>query len=734
MALKSRLLGVHSKDLPPKKALRAQLTDLNVGAMVILAERGIEEVVKINSTPNFEGLFGEYKPTLFGRYAVDGFFANLRGVPGKLFLRRFVALDAVEAYEDLPNGAGALTSIITLVNELKLDYEAHRVLAASHPTPDTVNAVTADDAIDKASAITLANDVKRQFNAHVADVVLSSPVFHVATGTDTTVIVDNATNISTLLILVNAIKGNVTTHHADATAHTIVDPELIAAPDAAIPGSPETITRLKAGWKGRVDKGVHGNDLAYTIVHTNQFTSPLGGDVSSGASILTLDSVVGIEVNSIIAIKDLANSKIEGFVIIAKDITNNTITIDGTLVNSYTVEDEVDILTLNFDLKIFRKDRNGLLIEQEVWKFLTIQSDTDGFYLDNLNSKFIGSTQVLSESLSSAVIDPLFFNPQEQDNPVFFDDQAGSNGTAPVNQDFIDLFAEFDEEKSIRFLAVPDSTSLAVNKAGESYANGRGDVIWLNNLDPDLTFEELKIKGLALLGGETSYGFTAAQRVVVSDPIGLGQDPRKDVPNVGHIMGHMIHRVTVFGYQRVPAGPQVAMSGIVDVVGDQITDDALRTELADVGVNLIQFIPSVGIVLRNARMNSIDEVNAWFNQRFMRIVYKKTFEETFRVLENDENGENLLRRIFFSMDAFLREDFNGNARTAGKPAFLVVRKADGTVSTYADVVSIIVDETNNILAEVLAGRVNVELFFTPPPPAEDIQIGVGISLTLSGGE
>lgn len=68
--------------------------------------------------------------------------------------------------------AGVPIEIYTLLNELKVDYEAHRVLTAGsvHAGADSTNTVTAANADTKAKAILLANDLRTQFIANYANV------------------------------------------------------------------------------------------------------------------------------------------------------------------------------------------------------------------------------------------------------------------------------------------------------------------------------------------------------------------------------------------------------------------------------------------------------------------------------------------------------------------------------------------------------------------------------------
>lgn len=89
-----------------------------------------------------------------------------------------------------------LATAITLLNELRGDYEAHRILVAGgeHGAADATNALTAPAATDGATAAALANDLKAKFNSHRVLVTAS-----VHGSQDTTNVVSTA----------NATYGNV---------------------------------------------------------------------------------------------------------------------------------------------------------------------------------------------------------------------------------------------------------------------------------------------------------------------------------------------------------------------------------------------------------------------------------------------------------------------------------------------------------------------------------------------
>jgi hypothetical protein len=65
-----------------------------------------------------------------------------------------------------------LATSITLVNELKLDTNAHMLLnaATGHYGPDLANTIISPDATDLASVIVLANEIKAKYNLHCANI------------------------------------------------------------------------------------------------------------------------------------------------------------------------------------------------------------------------------------------------------------------------------------------------------------------------------------------------------------------------------------------------------------------------------------------------------------------------------------------------------------------------------------------------------------------------------------
>lgn len=487
---------------------------------------------------------------------------------------------------------------------------------------------------------------------------------------------------------------------------------------------PKVGLSLKAGYKGAEDKGPHGLKILYTIAHSNRNVSALTAPAAEDDLVLHVVSALGFEVGDAILITDGTNE--ETMKITAKDEAANTLTLaTGVVLAAGYPATTSFVKTLNYDLTLYRKNKVGVIEQAEdTWKYLSTEPEVSTYVERIINNTSKGSKHVIADDKGLTVASYKQKLPAIAATPVAFT-TGGVAGTAPTSSDWNGLLANFDVWKQIRHMANAESVASSVQVAGEAYCKARGDCIWYSNLPSDESFDGLKLLAVDLCRSNDSYMFNNAQWLKVNDPIGIGLDPTINVPNVGFIMGHVIFRVSKYGYQRVPAGIQEQLLGVLGVVGDQILDDTKRTELADLGVNVIQFVSGSGVCLRNARMASTNVAYKWFNQIFMRIFYKVTFKQSFETLENVEIGEPLLSQIFNAVRSFMLADFNGNSRTGGKPAFLVLQ---GT--KFEDVVTIICDASNNEISDVLNGEVTIDIYFTPPPPAESIEIGVGISLQI----
>lgn len=114
---------------------------------------------------------------------------------------------------DLSPSSIDLTALNTLLNELKGDYNAHRVLTggSEHGAADTANVVTAADATNTATRIALANDIRAQYEAHR---ILTAGGVHGAADTTNVITVPVATDDSSALALALVLQAEYNDHIA----------------------------------------------------------------------------------------------------------------------------------------------------------------------------------------------------------------------------------------------------------------------------------------------------------------------------------------------------------------------------------------------------------------------------------------------------------------------------------------------------------------------------------------
>lgn len=79
------------------------------------------------------------------------------------------AADTTNTVASLESEVVSLATAITAANQLKAAYNAHRSQSGVHPNNDSGHAVAAANATDQSSLNTLLNEMKGDFNAHIAD-------------------------------------------------------------------------------------------------------------------------------------------------------------------------------------------------------------------------------------------------------------------------------------------------------------------------------------------------------------------------------------------------------------------------------------------------------------------------------------------------------------------------------------------------------------------------------------
>lgn len=146
----------------------------------INADRAARVTTEIHNDVTADPVGGDPRsPTVGATVAITS--ANATDLPTLVTISNEIRLDYIAHIEDAVGHDAAdivntiaaavvtdLATAQTLLNEVKADYNAHRSEAGVHPNNDGGNAIAAADATNQGTAETLANEIKTDLTAHIA--------------------------------------------------------------------------------------------------------------------------------------------------------------------------------------------------------------------------------------------------------------------------------------------------------------------------------------------------------------------------------------------------------------------------------------------------------------------------------------------------------------------------------------------------------------------------------------
>ena len=493
---------------------------------------------------------------------------------------------------------------------------------------------------------------------------------------------------------------------------------------------PENTLKLEAGWKNYLDKGTWGNKIGYEITHTNKASTQVSVASTALDEFIFVDSIAGFEVGDAINIDDTVPIYRK---ITSIDETEKKINFTGAI--GAIVPLDTDVLTLNFDLSVwFRDDKGVLALAETIWTGLSMQPEVSGYVEKVINNQYVGSKYLYATDLDSvsALEETL---PAETTKIEFL--SSGSNGTAPVDLDWYNELSNFNDAP-VRMLINAESQSAKVNEDGMIYCKGKGNVVWLSTGSINMTFDEAKIWGANYMGSELKYGIGYMQWVGVDDPIGQGSNPLMEIPVIGAVCGYWMQEISDRGFHKNPAGQVRNLKGIRYIVQnddtEQDTNNAKKvTELGDLGVNVLQWKRGKGFLIKDARAFSSDKRYKWATNIFMLAVIKETLKISIEQSEMEPLGFPWLTEVSVAADTYMRGLYRGSTNNGTQSAFFQGFRDDGSPFTYADVIQIIANASNNTNSDLQNGIANIYVNFAPPSPAEIILIGVGIPIIKKEG-
>ncbi len=175
-----------------------------------------------------------------------------------------------------------LSSLISLSNDLRAKYEAHRSLVPPHQNPDGINFIVAPVAIDLASAVTLLNDLKSKYNSHRIQATV-----HFANDSVNVVSAANAVDATTASILADALRTAFEAHRVYAGPHIGLDGvNTITVLDAV--DIPTLVTLIEAPGGIRSSYNAHRVSAFHPIPdNVNAENMPTAVDTQSAAAFLS---------------------------------------------------------------------------------------------------------------------------------------------------------------------------------------------------------------------------------------------------------------------------------------------------------------------------------------------------------------------------------------------------------------------------------------------------------------
>ena len=511
----------------------------------------------------------------------------------------------------------------------------------------------------------------------------------------------------------------------NAVAATVTLNNIDSAPSAAV--------KLSAGHLGVLEYGTHGNRIGYTITAGARYSTSIGATGAASDLSVTLTSVIGVKVGDIIKVLATGSAPATVYKKITQiDESTGKAYFSGVFhASSNAVAADV-VTVLGMQIKTYEKSLSGIVkeVDQNLGKiYVTMAPEVTDYYINNVfaNSNYLKVEDQLATIAGTA--EKIF--PADVSTVTYL--TTGVYGTAPTTLAHWGYrnYTAFDT-LPIRFLCNAETTLSTVNAAMESYSRARYDhPIVIYNIAANQTKTTLTTIGSSYQRSDDVLGTGWAQWVQISDPFSSSSiAPARNVPNVGACMGAWIRTIATYGIHCVPGLKQIPIIGIIGVYGTQFPDNQDRTDLADSGVNCIEFLTGMGYVMRNARSFSSSTDYRYDNALLMRNYIHVSCVDSLQLSENTPNSWDRIQADRNAIEFFMRRlwERGSTGTVAEGETFGQWIKADGKKSSYDDSVQVQADIVNNPLSKIQLGERNLDVYFTYPTPAESIMIGVGVVL------
>lgn len=663
----------------------------SVAAFNVLTRRGLPNTpARVTSFQEFVERFGGYFENGLGAYLVRGFFDNGGSTA---YVNRVVSAGATVASTILTDDGPANTL------RIEAGYRGQRD-PGSWGRDLWVRTTRSSRVTGRRLAETAPATV-------TADTALGAATDMVAAGFPSlSVTIDGAATPTVV-----PFQAGDFTDPANATRAEIVDAINAATNDldASLSGADELVL-TSTGNVALLSGGFTGLDLA--INATLGFTAAAaaaGTPAALAAGGSTLHRVDGLVAGDAVEVSDGTTTER------VKLLSVNPLTRAVTWAPDLAVPGAYDPLlvrlrNLEFDLEVYEggSDADHRV---ETWTGLSMESDVGNYAVATLNDPLTGSRRVRAVDEASGTGLGLD-RPSDLATPVQLT-TGGVDGVAtsaelagdPAARTGFYAFDPYDVQ-----LVTCERTDPAIALAGIAYCEGRGTAMYVGAV-PEGSIEA----GTALaygqsLQGSKVYGALYGPWIQVTDPIGVGDNPIKSLPPVGHVLGTYARIDSTRGVWKAPAGDEARLRNVLDVTY-RLTDAEHTNLVKNAGINGVRAVPRAGVVLDASRTLSTDSRWLYVNVRLLFNFIKASLKEGLRWVRQEPNRDLLWNLVKYgSVTPFLMGLWRQGAFGTGEPA---------------DVFTVICDASNNPPDQVQLGFLNVEVYVYPSRPAETIVIKVG---------
>jgi len=673
----------------------------SVAGFNVLTRRGVPNAPeRIDSFPRFVERFGEFFAGGLGAYLVRGFFDNGGQVA---WVNRVISTDPVTGH------AAAATTL--------RDSGNAAVLTLSAGFRGKEDPGTWGDGLHvqvRRSAGSARSRLRETAPAEVAGTVALGATTDMSGLPSIALRVDGETAVTTIAFQAGDFPGgaNAATREQIRDAVNARQTKVRASLDGTnhlVLASTRQVAGLAQGWSS-VQVTAANAVLGFAAM-----AQPIQGTPATTTQNSTaIAKVSGFDVGDAVELTDGVNRATVKLLTLNAQTGAITWTPNVANIGTWTTRD-IGVAALEIDLIVALGGAESQNVV-ETWTGLSMERDVANYAPARINDSIRGSRFVIAEDENAPAAGPAHVPAVTAALAPFA--TKGRDGT-PTASHFIGdsaqrtgLFA-FDPY-AIQLLTC-ERTDASIVTAALAYCENRGDCMYIGAVP-----EGYNEAGQAVAYGQQFqnakvYGALYAPSIVIADPLGMGDNPLKVLPPVGHVMGVYARTEVNRGIWKAPAGDQANLRNVLDV--DYRLTDAELTDLVKSGsVNGIRVVPRAGIVVDSSRTLSTDTRWLYVNVRLLFNYVKSSLRQGLRWVRQEPNRDMLWNTIKFnSVVPFLMGLWRQGAFGSGAPE---------------EVFTVICDASNNPPEQVDQGNLNVEIYFYPSKPAETIVITQ--SLTPSG--